>query len=81
LKRKRERWTRAGAFWKKKGSRGVFWSKAIFFLLSRFRTERGGDWAAAGLEGGGAGGPAHGGGREAAQNREEAEGVLFSCSP
>jgi hypothetical protein len=49
LKRKRERGTRAGAFWKKKGSRGV-WSKGHLLPPFTVQNRERGDWAAAGLE-------------------------------
>jgi hypothetical protein len=70
------------AWWGKRERWGGFGQKGLLLPPSLIQNrEREGHQAAGGLEGGGAGGPAHGGGREAAQNGEEAEGVLFPCSP
>jgi hypothetical protein len=83
LERKREReGIGAGAFGKMKEGRGVFGLKSLLPPLARARTERGGKaerWSAG--QGGGAGGPSHGGGREMGQNGEEAEGISSPCSP
>jgi hypothetical protein len=72
-----------GGLWEKgKGARG-FWPNGLLLPPSRIRTERGKEEVAgaAGLGGGGVGGPAHGGGREVAQNGEEAEGNRFLSLP
>jgi hypothetical protein len=72
----------AGAFGKKERRQGVFGLKGLLPPLARARTERGGKderWPAG--QGGGTGGPGHGGGREMGQNGEETEGISSPCSP
>jgi LmbE family N-acetylglucosaminyl deacetylase len=82
LKRARERGDRVTVWWGKRGKARGFLAKRPSPSSPHGSEQREeGDRAAAGLEGGGAGGPGHGGGRGMGQREEGDEGISSPCSP